>query len=1001
MFLLGVALRTLPVRTLRSLRRPLSTPSVSTMVKKIENITKSPEDQRDYRGLILDNELRVLLISDPKTDKSAAALSVNIGHMSDPMELNGLAHFLEHMLFLGTEKYPSENEYSKYLTEHGGSSNAFTSMENTTFYFDVGPEHLDNALDIFSQFFKAPLFTEDATDREVKAVNSEHEKNLANDSWRLHQLERSTSIKDHPYSKFGTGNLQTLVEDPQKNGINVREALLKFHRDYYSSNIMSLVILGKDSLDKLQDTAVNLFGTIENKKVALPKWPGNPFGQEQLQKKGLAVPIKDWRSLSVTFPIPDMKQHYKAGPNRYLGHLIGHESSGSLLSALKKRGWSSHLNAGCRSVARDISFFAVNVDLTEKGLENVDNIVDLIFQYINLLRQEDPKEWIFKEYVEITNMSFRFKDKESPRDYVVDLVEDLLEYPVDEVLTSGYLLSEWKPELINQVLENLTPDNCRIGIISKQFEPIADQTEKWYGTKYKIEDIPSELIEKWKNAKPIEELKLPKKNEFIPSSLDILPDDDNPTKYPAIIHETHFARVWHKKDDEFLLPKSNLIIELTSPFAFVDPLRVNFTHIYLYLVHDALTEYSYDASLASLKFGVVNSKYGLMVTIKGFHDKQDILLTKVLDTLINLEVDEKRYEIFKEYYVRSLKNFQAEQPYTHAMHYQSACLLEKVWLKSELLDATKYLSIEGLKSFIPQFFSMMHIECLIHGNTNKAAAQKLIDVIEGKLVKNVQPLLPPHLLRYRDMKLEDGSNYVYEVTNETHKTSCVDVLLQCPPKSTESNMLLELFVQIASEPCFNVLRTKEQLGYIVHLTLSRNLTGQGVRIMVQSYKHPTYVNHKIEQFLLSMKSYLEEMSDEEFERHKEALAVLRLEKPKKMKQLTNHYWTEISIQAYCFDRDNIEVAFLKTLTKDDVIQFYNDHIHAEGAKRRKLAVHVLSTAEGGAGSAGTEVDEFEPLSIVSKPTRIEDICSFKSGLSSFPLLQPYAYHRPQGSKAKL
>ncbi|CAB3381398.1 Hypothetical predicted protein, partial [Cloeon dipterum] len=245
MFLLGVALRTLPVRTVRSLRRPLSTSSVSTMVKKIENITKSPEDKRDYRGLILDNELRVLLISDPKTDKSAAALSVNIGHMSDPNELNGLAHFLEHMLFLGTKKYPSENEYSKFLTEHGGSSNAFTSMENTTFYFDVAPEHLTSALDIFSQFFLAPLFTEDATDREVQAVNSEHEKNLANDSWRLHQLERSTSIKDHPYSKFGTGNKQTLIDDPKKNGINVREALLKFHSTYYSSNIMSLAILGK------------------------------------------------------------------------------------------------------------------------------------------------------------------------------------------------------------------------------------------------------------------------------------------------------------------------------------------------------------------------------------------------------------------------------------------------------------------------------------------------------------------------------------------------------------------------------------------------------------------------------------------------------------------------------------------------------------------------------------------------------------------------------------
>jgi insulysin len=69
------------------------------------------------------------------------------GFLSDPWELPGLAHFLEHMLFLGTEKYPCENEYYKYLKEHNGSADAFTRAEHTTFYFDVAPEHLNGALD--------------------------------------------------------------------------------------------------------------------------------------------------------------------------------------------------------------------------------------------------------------------------------------------------------------------------------------------------------------------------------------------------------------------------------------------------------------------------------------------------------------------------------------------------------------------------------------------------------------------------------------------------------------------------------------------------------------------------------------------------------------------------------------------------------------------------------------------------------------------------------------
>lgn len=109
-------------------------------------------------------------------------------------------------MFLGTEKYPDETEYSKFLSQHGGSSNAYTAGDHTNYYFDVTPKNLEGALDRFSQFFIAPLFTESATDREVNAVNSEHEKNLPSDSWRLRQLESSLSDPEHDYYKFGTGS---------------------------------------------------------------------------------------------------------------------------------------------------------------------------------------------------------------------------------------------------------------------------------------------------------------------------------------------------------------------------------------------------------------------------------------------------------------------------------------------------------------------------------------------------------------------------------------------------------------------------------------------------------------------------------------------------------------------------------------------------------------------------------------------------------------------------
>ena len=195
-------------------------------------------DKRQYRHITLSNKLECLLISDPDTEKSSACCDVNVGSLCDPQEAQGLAHFLEHMLFMGTEKYPVENAYSAYLNAHGGYSNAYTSQENTVYYFDVQNEFLEGALDMFASFFTCPLFSAASTDREINAVDSENTKNLQSDTWRKFQLLKSLARADHPLHSFSTGNLQTLGEEPKKLGKNIRDLMMQFYERYYSANLM-------------------------------------------------------------------------------------------------------------------------------------------------------------------------------------------------------------------------------------------------------------------------------------------------------------------------------------------------------------------------------------------------------------------------------------------------------------------------------------------------------------------------------------------------------------------------------------------------------------------------------------------------------------------------------------------------------------------------------------------------------------------------------------------
>ena len=105
----------------------ISGPSLAQDATRYVVPASSDLDRKEYRGLVLENGLKVLLVSDPKSDRAEASMDVHIGSGSDPAGWNGLAHFLEHMLFLGTGKYPEAGEYQAFIKDHGGNQNAYTS----------------------------------------------------------------------------------------------------------------------------------------------------------------------------------------------------------------------------------------------------------------------------------------------------------------------------------------------------------------------------------------------------------------------------------------------------------------------------------------------------------------------------------------------------------------------------------------------------------------------------------------------------------------------------------------------------------------------------------------------------------------------------------------------------------------------------------------------------------------------------------------------------------
>ncbi|KAI9822691.1 MAG: Insulinase (Peptidase M16) [Pycnora praestabilis] len=944
--------------------------SVRTAERLTDHLETPALDDRSYRVIRLSNKLEALLVHDPDTDKASAALDVNVGSFGDADNMPGMAHAVEHLLFMGTEKFPVENAYSQYLSAHSGYSNAYTAATETNYFFEVAASSsssseandapadaksspLYGALDRFAQFFIAPLFLSTTLDRELNAVDSENKKNLQNDLWRLNQLNKSFSNPRHPYSHFSTGNLETLRDEPRKRGVAIREEFMKFHEKNYSSNRMKLVVLGRESLDELETWVGDLFSGVRNKNLAQDRWDGVPLltGEDKLIQV-FAKPVMESRTLDIYFPYQDEEDLYESQPGRYLSHLIGHEGPGSILAYIKAKGWANGLSAGPMAVCPGSALFAVSIRLTEDGLNNYQEVVKVIFQYISLLHDNPPQEWIVSEMKGMAEVDFRFRQK-SPASKFTSRLSSIMQKPLPRewLLSGSTIIRKFNPEAISKGLSYLRPDNFRLTLVSQDFTDL-DQKEKWYGTEYKSERIPEDFLAEVKKAAAITaetrlpDLHLPHKNEFIPTKLEVeRKETENPLKAPKLIRNDEGVRVWWKKDDRFWVPKANVCITLRNPLVYATPEHCAMTALFVELVKDALVEYSYDAEIAGLDYGLSNHSQGLDVELSGYNDKMSVLLEKVLINMRDLEVKADRFRIVKERLLRGLRNWDFQQPYQQVGEFTRCLSTEKRWTKEQQLAELLHLTPEDITAFYPQVLRQFHVEALVHGNLYKEDALRIADLVESTLKH--RPLPQAQWNIQRNLIFPKGSNFLYPRTlkDPGNVNHCIEFLLfigDIADRTLRAKLLL--LSQMTDEPAFDQLRTKEQLGYIVFTGPRIAATTMGYRVIIQSERPADYLEKRINVFLKRFGKTLEEMAEDEFEGHKRSLINKMVEKLKNLGQESNRFWTHIGREYLDFEQVDYEVAHTKRLSKTDLIEFFQHYIHPSSADRSKLSVHMLAQA---------------------------------------------------------
>lgn len=879
----------------------------------------SQQDTKQYRYLELDNQLKVLLVSDKQADHGAASLDVHVGSLQDPAQRPGLAHFLEHMLFLGTKTYPTAGEYQSFINQHGGMHNAFTASEHTNYFFQIDAKQLEGALDRFSRFFYEPLFTEDYVQREKNAVHSEYQSKYKDDFRRVQYVNKALMNPEHPASQFATGSLDTLSDNENSK---VRDDLLAFYERYYSANLMTLVIYGPQSLNDLETWAERLFSPIENTDAKVDPYPAQLY--LDLPKDVTVQPVKQLLSLGFIFPLNDAVKDYSKKPSEYIGHLLGHEGEGSLLAWLKQQGWAEGLSAGLSNPMANNSTLQVNISLTETGLQHVDDISAQLFAYIRLVQEQGVQEWVFDEEKQLSRMQFTFAQGQQPASLVQGLSMNMQEYKTKDILQGPYLWDTFDPERIQGLLKQLTPTNVVRMLVAPDVK--ADQVETYFAAPYSVAPLSTELQESWGTSKLAEGMHLPAANPFVPDDISIL--DNTKQVLPKRIEQESTIQLWHMQDTSFNGPQSSIFINLRSPLIQQSAHNQVMLDAWVQMLNDHLNSFSYPALLAGQEYSLYGHQRGLGIRLFGYRDKQDVLLNKVVTELKSFKGTEQLWQQAQQELVRAYENALKQKPFERSIAELNTRLIQPSFDESALLNAVKVASLNDLHEFTLQFFDQMEVVMLGHGNISQPQLLTASKSVKQALMQDSHMVSVP-----RKHVVQLPPRMSKQLINTEHNDSAMTWFIQAKTDALKERAAMGLLGQIVRAPYYTYMRTERKFGYVVFATPYPMLDQGGLAFIVQSPTAPSNVLFKESQeFLSNYVQQIRDMSDEDFTAHQQGLITNLLKKPLNLQEKTNRFWSEIDRENDQFNTQETLANYIEQLNQQDVANYLEQHVLAENSK---------------------------------------------------------------------
>ena len=879
---------------------------------------KAPTDQAQFRRFVLENGMKVLLVSDPKFNKSGAALVLPVGAMDDPADREGMAHFLEHMLFLGTKKYPSASEYGNFMQSNGGYNNAYTASDHTNYQFEVRHEAFAEGLDRFAQFFIEPLFTPEFTGREINAVNNEAMRHVQNDFRRFFTVSAELYARGSPESKFGTGNKETLA------GCTPAQ-VRAFYEAHYSADRMALALCGKAPLDELEKLAREKFGAVPRRTVAPTEREARFLPRKAALRLARIEPVKELRQLNLEFVVPPTRPDFAAKPDELLSQLLGYPGPGGLVAELKKAGWVNRLGAFVYERTPAYSSLFIQADLTAAGQAAHARVIERIFGYLAHLRRAPFPADFFKDRARIAQLNETYRDRGEGAALATRLANQALFFPLEVAERADIVWGRPDEAAYRRLLGALTPDNLLATLIAKGVP--TDRQERIYGVAYSYTEDAGAGYAALAQASP-DGFALPGANPYMPAATPLLPER------PVAAVDEPGLKVYYAPDTEFQRPQTAFSVRFTPVREMGTARDVARFRLFAACLRDHLDAAVTDAELAGLDVAFEVSPEGYRFGATGYGDSAARFLTGAADRLLAFEAAPDRFEALKEEQLRGIRSYEQTEAYLLARDRRDALLREVHFLPPQLQPHLESATWADVRDTARRFFARGKIEAVVHGHLAPEAAVAAVRAIAAKI--GAQPAPEAALLRRRNVVPVAGEDVTDAGAIKGVNSAFIRdyVLADDTPAVRAASVVLANFF---GDPFYSELRTKQQLGYIVGANAGASNRHRYFTFVIQSSGYgPDELRKRAEAFIAGLPERLAGLTDDEWKTLVAGARSRLEEKPKNLGEKAEIFFGRAFTFGGDWDRQPAALAALEALTKDQALAVLKAALAPENARRTVL-----------------------------------------------------------------